>query len=169
MFHQIYGQTSEIYKVYFEYITASADYFRGLPQIYGQTSEIYEACFNIFHSECRLFSRFTSNIRTNSESLCKLMDKTCFSSQWAQPKLGEPRHTKLTLIFHSDNAKLELVATKRYSSPKRSVCFGPSYSSPKEYGLSLKTYSRFTSNIATSAKQYYEKIQNYILHLPHRY
>ena len=45
------------------FFTASAGYFRGLPQRYKQTSEKYEACFNIFHSECRLFSRLTSKIQ----------------------------------------------------------------------------------------------------------
>ena len=44
--------------------TASAVYIRGLPQIYEQTSEIRKACFSEFHSECSIYSKFTSNIQT---------------------------------------------------------------------------------------------------------
>ena len=32
-------------------------------QIYKQTSKKYEVYFNIFLSECRVYSRFTSNIQ----------------------------------------------------------------------------------------------------------
>ena len=60
------------------FFTASAIYIRGLPQIYAKTSEKYEARFNIFHSKCNLYSKFTSNIRKNERS------------------------TKFTTIFHSE-------------------------------------------------------------------
>ncbi len=38
-------QTSEMYEVYFRYITASALYLRTLVQRYIQTSEMYEVYF----------------------------------------------------------------------------------------------------------------------------
>ena len=44
------------------FFKASAVYFRDLPQKYEQTSEKYEVHFNIFQSECSLFSMFTSKI-----------------------------------------------------------------------------------------------------------
>ena len=47
------------------YFTESAVYIRGLPQIHKETSEKYEVYFNIFQSECSIYSRFTSNIATN--------------------------------------------------------------------------------------------------------
>ena len=44
------------------FFKASAEDLRGLPQRYIQTSEKYEVYFNIFQSECRKSSRFTSKI-----------------------------------------------------------------------------------------------------------
>ena len=38
-------------------------------QIYKQTSEKYEVYFNIFFGECRVYSRFTSNIQTNEQEI----------------------------------------------------------------------------------------------------
>ncbi len=44
------------------FFTASAHYIGGLPQISPLASEKYEVYFDIFHSECPLYWRFTSNI-----------------------------------------------------------------------------------------------------------
>ena len=51
-------------------------YICNILQIYKQTSKKYEVYFNIFLSECRVYSRFTSNIATNEQETTSLLD--CF-------------------------------------------------------------------------------------------
>ncbi len=43
------------------FFLASAMYIRGLPQIPSPPSEKYEVYFNIFLSDCNVYSRFTAN------------------------------------------------------------------------------------------------------------
>ena len=44
------------------FFTASAVYIRVLSQIYKQTSEKHEVYFNVFYSECSLYSRVVANV-----------------------------------------------------------------------------------------------------------
>ena len=39
-----------------------------------KTSEKHEVYFNVFHSECNIYSRFTSNIVKTSEIISSLLD-----------------------------------------------------------------------------------------------
>ena len=43
------------------FFLASAMYIRGLPQIFSPPSEKSEVYFNIFRSECNVYSRFAAN------------------------------------------------------------------------------------------------------------
>ena len=45
-----------------------------LLQIYKQTSEKYQACLNIFHSECRIYSREAQMRQTNERKISSLLE-----------------------------------------------------------------------------------------------
>ena len=45
-------------------------YFRAFAQRLLQTSEKHETCFNVFHSECSLFSRFCAKVVKITEKIC---------------------------------------------------------------------------------------------------
>ncbi len=45
-----------------------------LLQIYKQTSEKYQACLNIFHSECRIYSREAQIRQTNERKISSLLE-----------------------------------------------------------------------------------------------
>ena len=72
------------------FFTASACSIRVLPQIHEQMSEKYEACFSIFYWECRQYSRFTANTRTNEREIDELLNsfwtvsKTLYKKVWKQ-------------------------------------------------------------------------------------
>ena len=66
---QIYAQTSEKYEVYFNIFHSECRVYSCFSSNNEQTSEKYEVYFDIFYSECRVYSCVSSNNEQTSEKL----------------------------------------------------------------------------------------------------